>query len=117
MTRTMSSKWALTVLASLGCTGSTATCENVPEDDNPSCPIDACTDECGVEDRLACCIASHGRGLTSEEYATVEERCSAVSCDPETFLSNQAALCSAQAQGLPLLCRALLNANEFVYVY
>ncbi len=60
--------------------------------------MDDCAVTCGdVEDAVGCCIAAHGRGA---DAVLIPASCSGGACDPNRYLSEAAAICAAQAQGL-----------------
>lgn len=69
-----------------------------------ACPFDECANTCSSPDEIvACCTERHGFGVTELQRAQIADYCAdgAHPCDPDTFVSADAAICIAQAGGLP----------------
>lgn len=65
------------------------------------CQLDDCADSCGDADAAtACCVDSHGWGLTSAEADLFLRECGGSFCDSSAYLSSGAAVCIAQVHGL-----------------
>lgn len=72
-----------------------------PEDSGAGvCPVDSCARACSSPDAaLACCVATHGRGLTEEEALTLADYCAPEDCDPALYITKETAVCAAQVHG------------------
>lgn len=65
------------------------------------CPIDACAASCeSVEAGTSCCLDAHGYGLSETSLERLLDDCVGDACDPEDYVSDAAALCIAQVNGL-----------------
>lgn len=69
--------------------------------DEGTCPVDPCASGTTSESAaVACCVSKHGYGLDAGAIEVLEYACSGDACDPDLYLSPEAALCAAQAYGL-----------------
>lgn len=66
------------------------------------CPIDPCAAECSsVASGISCCVEAYGRGNFDDfNLERLMDACSGSDCDPDLYLSPDAALCVAQVYGL-----------------
>lgn len=81
---------------------SSATC-GIPTSTNDECPVLTCAvqDECSsIEAATDCCIETFGYGLEGRDLDNLTEDCDGEDCDPASYISEQAAICIAQAHGL-----------------
>ena len=83
----------------------------------PTCTLHPCATQAGgADDGVACCIAAEGRGLDEQSAATLARDCNpeTMSCDPDDYLSQAAAICVAQGAGLAAgggFCVGLFQVN------
>jgi hypothetical protein len=65
------------------------------------CPIDPCVAECTSKAAaIACCVDAHGRGLEGQSLDRLAYDCVGEACDPDRYLSEDAAICVAEAHGM-----------------
>lgn len=76
--------------------------EECPE--TPTCTLHSCATqgEGGTDDGIACCIAAEGRGLDEQAAGDLALDCNpaTMSCDPDDYLREAAAVCIAHVAGL-----------------
>lgn len=76
--------------------------EECPE--TPTCTLHSCATQgdAGADAGIACCIAAEGRGLDEKAAADLARACNpaTMSCDPDDYVSEAAAVCIAQVAGL-----------------
>jgi hypothetical protein len=108
----------LIVHACGGVTGTPSTdeCALKPLNLDEACPISSCATECSSEAAaIECCVEGHGRGLSDDALEDLNENCTGDACEDSIYMSEAAALCLAQYNGLESgvdVCRAKLRLPE-----
>lgn len=66
-----------------------------------ACAPDPCEHDSDAESRATCCVAEYGRGVVEkDDLASLAESCAGEGCDPEQYVSAEAAVCIAARAGL-----------------
>lgn len=69
--------------------------------DNAECPVSDCALECTDErSGTSCCVDEFGRGLSSDQLERLTSDCEGEACDASLYISDDAAVCIAQVNGL-----------------